>query len=75
MAIASLLFKKSTVIFNLVYSTTGEKKKLLKLVQLQNSLVLNTHRSIQTSYMKTFSSATTPDLQSVFPLDLFNSRG
>lgn len=33
-------------LFNLVYSATGEQNNLLRLVELQNSLLLNTHTQI-----------------------------
>jgi len=67
---SSSLSQKPAFIFDLMYSATAEEKNLLKLVQPQNSLVLNTQESIQTLYIKIFTSATRAGLQPVFPLDL-----
>lgn len=57
------------VIFNLMQSAAGEKKNLLKLVQLQDSLLLTNkhmHTPIQILYIKTFTSITRAGLESVF---------
>lgn len=65
-------------IFNVRQSAAGEKKNLLKLVQLQNSLSLTNkhmHTTIQILYIKTFTSITRAGLESVFVLYLKDGWG